>query len=433
MKKFLVLLLLVGLVVPVGAEAQNIFRRDIIYVGGGTGDPLNGDGGSSFYGDGRATFDGKLLIPDGTVGAPGIGFKDDTNTGIYRIGADDLGFTLGGVEGFSLDASAFTAGVSSGANKIMFGYDGTRGRIQTGAGKELFLSVGGNTFGTATTNIILKTNQSTNLLGDLNLTNSTDPTITATTAGQNLVLTTASGDVFIDDSLGVHTGSPQSLIHSVAVNSGGDVEGIRIQNNTLTDASSVSIHFGVTNSGSSTTAKIVHERVASANRGLQFWTWGGSLTEKMRITGDGDLNLYAATDPTITATVAGQNLVLTTASGDVRVDDLLRVLGRIQGSVGAQNDPSYQFWDDPDTGMYRRGTNGLGFTTGGIDAFYADSSQFVVIKKQLNMVSTSHAFLPPRVTTTQRDAIASPVAGMVIWNTTTGQLEDHNGTAWAAV
>ena len=50
----------------------------------------------------------------------------------------------------------------------------------------------------------------------------------------------------------------------------------------------------------------------------------------------------------------------------------------------------------------------------------------------LDVVSTTKAFRPPVMTTTQRDAIGSPQNGMIIWNSTTGQLEDYNG-GWAAV
>jgi len=50
----------------------------------------------------------------------------------------------------------------------------------------------------------------------------------------------------------------------------------------------------------------------------------------------------------------------------------------------------------------------------------------------LDVVSTTKAFRPPVMTTTQRDNIASPQNGMIIWNSTTGQLEDYNG-GWAAV
>ncbi|HLC23784.1 MAG TPA: hypothetical protein VJL08_05030 [Dehalococcoidia bacterium] len=50
----------------------------------------------------------------------------------------------------------------------------------------------------------------------------------------------------------------------------------------------------------------------------------------------------------------------------------------------------------------------------------------------LDVPSTTRAFRPPVMTSTQRDAIASPANGMIIWNSTTTQLEDYNG-GWAAV
>lgn len=46
--------------------------------------------------------------------------------------------------------------------------------------------------------------------------------------------------------------------------------------------------------------------------------------------------------------------------------------------------------------------------------------------------STDKGFLPPRMTTTERDAIGSPATGLVIYNTTTNQLEVFDGT-WGAV
>lgn len=42
-------------------------------------------------------------------------------------------------------------------------------------------------------------------------------------------------------------------------------------------------------------------------------------------------------------------------------------------------------------------------------------------------------FLPPRMTTTQRDALAWVEEGSVIYNTTTKVLNFYNGTAWWAV
>ena len=47
--------------------------------------------------------------------------------------------------------------------------------------------------------------------------------------------------------------------------------------------------------------------------------------------------------------------------------------------------------------------------------------------------STTQGFLPPRMTTTQRGAISSPPAGLIIYNSTTNKLNFYNGTAWEAV
>ena len=51
----------------------------------------------------------------------------------------------------------------------------------------------------------------------------------------------------------------------------------------------------------------------------------------------------------------------------------------------------------------------------------------------LDITSTDKGFLPPRMTTAQRDAISSPATGLVIYNTTTDVLNFYNGSAWGAV
>ena len=53
-----------------------------------------------------------------------------------------------------------------------------------------------------------------------------------------------------------------------------------------------------------------------------------------------------------------------------------------------------------------------------------------VASAQLEIVSTTKGFLPPRMTSAQRDAIASPAAGLVVYNTTDNLLSFYNGTAW---
>jgi len=48
----------------------------------------------------------------------------------------------------------------------------------------------------------------------------------------------------------------------------------------------------------------------------------------------------------------------------------------------------------------------------------------------LEASSTTKGFLPPRLNTSQRDLIASPVAGLTIWNTDNKQLEVYDGSFW---
>ena len=44
--------------------------------------------------------------------------------------------------------------------------------------------------------------------------------------------------------------------------------------------------------------------------------------------------------------------------------------------------------------------------------------------------STTKGMLPPRMTTTQRDAITSPATGLIVYDTTVNKLSVYNGTTW---
>ena len=54
-------------------------------------------------------------------------------------------------------------------------------------------------------------------------------------------------------------------------------------------------------------------------------------------------------------------------------------------------------------------------------------------KAALSVVSTTKGFRPPKLTTAQRDAIATPGAGLVVYNSTTNKLNVYTGAAWEAV
>jgi uncharacterized protein (TIGR02145 family) len=49
---------------------------------------------------------------------------------------------------------------------------------------------------------------------------------------------------------------------------------------------------------------------------------------------------------------------------------------------------------------------------------------------KLDVSSTTKGFLPPRLTTTQRNEINSPAIGLMIYNTTIGAIQFYTGTSW---
>jgi hypothetical protein len=75
--------------------------------------------------------------------------------------------------------------------------------------------------------------------------------------------------------------------------------------------------------------------------------------------------------------------------------------------------------------------------TNNIAALYLDTNQSVnvgvvaaVASAQLQVDSTTKGLLPPRMTTTQKNAIASPAAGLVVYDSTTNKLQCYNGSTW---
>jgi hypothetical protein len=53
-----------------------------------------------------------------------------------------------------------------------------------------------------------------------------------------------------------------------------------------------------------------------------------------------------------------------------------------------------------------------------------------VASAAIEVVSTTKGFLPPRMTTTQKNAIATPAEGLVVMDITTHKLCVYDGTSW---
>lgn len=92
------------------------------------------------------------------------------------------------------------------------------------------------------------------------------------------------------------------------------------------------------------------------------------------------------------------------------------ILGSVffQGSSGIAEDNANFFYDATNSNL------GLGTNTPNTTSI-------------LDLTSSTKGFLPPRMTTVQRDAITSPATGLVVYNTTTNVLNVYNGTIWDVV
>ena len=51
----------------------------------------------------------------------------------------------------------------------------------------------------------------------------------------------------------------------------------------------------------------------------------------------------------------------------------------------------------------------------------------------LTLASTTKGFLPPRMTTTQKNAIATPATGLMVYDTTLNLISVYNGTIWISL
>jgi hypothetical protein len=63
-------------------------------------------------------------------------------------------------------------------------------------------------------------------------------------------------------------------------------------------------------------------------------------------------------------------------------------------------------------------------------ALSVGSSSQANAKAALEVTSTTKGFLPPRMTTLERDSIATPPAGLLVYNATTGKVNVYNGSTW---
>lgn len=165
---------------------------------------------------------------------------------------------------------------------------------------------------------------------------------------------------------------------------------------------------------------------------------GSGTTERMRIDSSGNVGIGTGS-PGAKCDLRNGTLRLSTDNSRTTVYGINR------GDTGSTNGMC-------SIGMFGSGSNGflgnIAFNTAASDVFDAALSERMRIDASgnvgigttspnaaalLDVSSTTKGFLPPRMTTAQRDAISTPPAGLVIYNTSTNVLNFYNGSAWGAV
>ncbi len=71
-----------------------------------------------------------------------------------------------------------------------------------------------------------------------------------------------------------------------------------------------------------------------------------------------------------------------------------------------------------------------GFSYFNSGANYTFGSITEVTSAIVNVDSTTKGFLPPRMTTTEKNAIATPAAGLMVYDNTLNRPCFYNGTSW---
>jgi len=174
----------------------------------------------------------------------------------------------------------------------------------------------------------------------------------------------------------------------------------------------------LSNSGTSTSSAAITMSRWSADNGGPVMTIG-----KSRGVGVGNREVIQNGDILGAINFAGDD----GGTGDFLVG--ARILAAADGTIGLNDLPSrLQFLTTPDgasSPVEAMRINSAGNV--GIGAASIESNCL------LKLESTTKGFRPPSMTTTERNAISTPIAGLMIYNNTTNKLNFYNGSAWEAV
>ena len=358
---------------------------------------------------GDKTFSGDILLATGAVGSPSLTFSGDTNTGLYQAssGSDILDIALGGVKRWSFTnpktfaTFASDADVSAGLRLTNSGTGKATFDVTSDANQGTFAALGSGATGNYWTSgpaladsVVLQNGGGANLLITtdsqdtyfyssaasarwrfFNTTNNERAAI----GSEGIRVTTGSVSLpsfsFLGDTnTGLYQASSGSDILDMAL--GGVQRWIfahpltQFAGSTVGDAASLKLR--VTNSGTgksvidavSDTSQIILSAMGSGVSG-NFWSGGPAIADSTFLQNAGGATFVITTNTQDThfySSVASARWRFFNTTNNERAS-----IGSqgIQVGTGSVSLPAFSFLTDPDSGMYRSGSDIISFAVGG--------------------------------------------------------------------
>lgn len=374
------------------------------------------------------TFTGAALFGDGTVSLPGLAFSGDTDSGLYRIGPNNIALSVNGAKAtdigttyvalpasyyLNFGATTGTTGYGIRDNAGTMEFKASGGAWVAIGGAAGGLTVGTSTIASGTSGRVLYDNGG--VLGEM------------TTTGTGTVLVLATSPVLVTPTLGV---AVATTINKVTITQPATSAVL-----TITDGKTLSVSNTLTFAGTDSTT-MTFPAASTTVGGLgtsQTWTQDNihnvartiasatsavlddlkvsasttTVTGTTSITTATGFNKVAIYRPTITdasavTITAAASLYIENsplAAGSVTLTNTLALWvgagiskfgGAVQHADGTVALPGLSFASDTDTGMYRIGANNIGLATNGVLSFDLGTSYLALpASYYLNFGATS--------------------------------------------